>query len=261
MKSISLKRVLALILSILFVAPTFMQLTTVKAEGATITVFSVEDYIHEAEEEGEDGVLDIFYNETGIEVNYVTFATNEDMYNELVKDPYACDLICPSEYMIMKMMSEGLIRSFSTPSNFKEYGSEYIKQVFKGLEVETINGKTPFMSQDEENCYAVGYMWGTLGFIYNTAHVDASELSSWTSIWSKFPKKSTIKDSIRDSYFMALAYVYQEELLEAKAEFEQNGDEKAYNSKITEIFNRTDADSVYKAGEALLGLKNNLYGF
>ena len=107
----------------------------------TITVFSWQDYIDEGyddptdEEEGtnpyflEDvdlddpyyaqyfgeenmtkSIVDIFMEENpDIVVNYRAFATNEEMYNELLKDPYGVDLICPSEYMIMKMRDEKLI--------------------------------------------------------------------------------------------------------------------------------------------------------
>ena len=56
-------------------------------------------------------------------------------------------------------------------------------------------------------------MWGTMGFVYNPAFVDAEDLSSWAGIWdSKYAKKSTIKDSVRDSYFLGVAYVYRDEL-------------------------------------------------
>ncbi len=263
-----IKRFISLIVSFLIVC-TFLfssGFTLVFAEEKVITVFSVEDYIHEAEDDGELGVLDMFKEETGITVNYLTFATNEDMYNELSKNPYACDLLCPSEYMIMKLMSEDMIRSFDTPTNFKTYGSPYIKDVFKGLSIESGEQIHPFMSEDENTSYAVGYMWGTVGLIYNMypqmgGEITAEDLNSWSNIWGNFSKRVTIKDSIRDSYFISLAYVYQEELLTAKQEYLQNGDRVEYNKKLTEIFNRTDAESVVKVGDALLKLKNNLYGF
>ena len=86
---------------------------TVKAAEKEITVFSWEDYMELTEDEDGDvdyDLIDKFEQESGIKVNYITFATNEDMYNELIKNPNACDLICPSEYMIMKMKEEGLIK-------------------------------------------------------------------------------------------------------------------------------------------------------
>ncbi len=273
------KKTASLIIAVLLLLTSFLcsGISTVLAEEEkkAITVFSVEDYIHEAEDDSELGVLDMFEKITGIEVTYLTFATNEDMYNELSKDPDACDLLCPSEYMIMKLMSEGMIRSFDTPTNFIENGSPYIKEVFKNLKIKVGEEEIPFMSVDEKTSYAVGYMWGTVGLIYNMnpkngGKITAEDLSSWKNIWTNFTKRVTIKDSIRDSYFMALAYVYQDELLSAKEEYAnklESGEydkkliEAEYNAKLTEIFNRTDAESVAGVEKALLNLKNNLYGF
>ena len=230
-----------------------------------LTIFSVEDYINLGDPENDEpGVLDLFETENpGVKVNYLTFATNEEMYNELVKDPYSCDLICPSEYMIMKMMTENLIRPFETPNNFKTYGSEYIKDVFKGLKITDQNGQVlPLMSEDESTSYAVGYMWGTLGLIYRMDALTEEDLNTWSCLWNKeYDGRVTIKDSIRDSYFMALAYVYKDELMEAKSLSQEEDDAKKYREKITEIFNRTDMESVKKVEKALLDLKNNLYGF
>ncbi len=274
MTKISIKvRIIAIILCLMVVLPLAMSTrnATVYAGDANkeITVFSVEDYICEGDPEDPESadVLLMFEEETGISVNYVTFSTNEEMYNELKKDPYACDLMCPSEYMIMKLINEGLIRDFDTPNNVTEYGSKYINNVFKGLAVENQKGETvTIMSQDESRSYAVGYMWGTIGLIYNMTAGDGRTLTdedfkSWSSIWTDFHKRVTIKDSIRDSYFIALAYVYKDELLVAKQTFENDGDSAKYSATLAEIFNRTDAKSVKLVEDALFELKDNLYAF
>lgn len=248
MVSKKLTRILAAILVFLFVLPFASGVKIVKAEGDEITVFSVEDYI-------DTDVLDAFEEETGVRVNYLTFATNEEMYNELLKDKNAVDLICPSEYMIMKMRDEGLLKKFDTPQNFAEYGSDYIKQKFKQAPLN-------IMDEDESKTYAIGYMWGTIGIIYRTEDVDGELLKSWSSLWSEFDGKVTVKDSIRDTYFMALAEVYKEELIALKNAFSAGDctiDE--YNAALTEIFNRTDKETVDKVEKSLLDLKGKLYGF
>lgn len=223
--------------------------TASAARKETLTVFSVEDYIDES-------IFEDFENLTGIGVNYLTFATNEEMYNELLKDNNAVDLLCPSEYMIMKMRDEGLLKKFDTPDNFKEYGSDYIKDKFK---------KEPLsiMDDDEEKTYAIGYMWGTIGLIYNMDNgIKAEDLKSWSSIWNDFSDRVTVKDSIRDTYFIALADVYKEELDSLRNQLE-NGElsENNYNAKITEVFNRTDSETVAKVQDSIINLKKNLYGF
>ncbi len=255
LRSKRISRFFACLLSAFVLFPAFTALSADKSGRAVyaadnaITVFSVEDYIDES-------ILESFEEETGIGVNYLTFATNEEMYNELLKDKKAVDLICPSEYMIMKMRDEGLLKKFVTPENFKKYGSDYIKTKFKEAPLE-------IMDEDEEETYAVGYMWGTIGLIYNMDNgVTAEDLKSWSAIWQNFTGRVTVKDSIRDTYFIALAEVYKDELLSLKNDLKAGKiDDERYNEKITEIFNRTDEKTVNDVRESILNLKSNLYGF
>lgn len=206
-----------------------------------ITVFSWEDYI-------DVDLLDEFEEETGISVNYITFATCEEMYNEVVKNPKACDLLCPSEYMIMKMRDEGLIKEYTVPQTYKENVSPYIAQVFDDLGLNTKNGKT----------YASGYLWGTMGMIYNMDKgITAQDLNRWSALLNdSYKGKITIKDSVRDTYIVALCMVYEQELLSART----LGDIE-YKEKLNEILNRTDSDTINKVQDVLVGVKNNLYGF
>ncbi len=222
-----------------------------------ITVFSWEDYMDLGSNgmDGEpavEGLIEKFEREKGVKVNYRTFATCEAMYNELIKAPKACDLICPSEYMILKMKDEGLIQSYSMPQNYIAYGSPYIKSVFDGLGLNVNATET----------YAVGYMWGTMGLIYNADKYTASDFDSWYNMLTNddFIGKMTIKDSLRDSYILALALVYKDELNTLNATYPDKND-AVYKEKIKEIFNRTDQETIDKAGEKLSELKTRLHSF
>ena len=244
------KRVLCVILSA-FLFAAFAGCADTETEDVSdkfITVFSWEDYIDE-------DLLEEFTEESGIDVNYYTFATNEEMYNELIKDPNACDLICPSEYMIMKMIDEDLIKKYDAPESYVEYGSPYIKSVFENIKC----GKDNSPLSD----YAIGYMWGTMGYIYNSDKIDADDLINWDGIINEdYRGKSTIKDSVRDTYIMALAMVYKDELLDYKTQL-GNGEITAeeYNEIITKIFNRTEDEDIAKVKEALNEVKPYLYAF
>ncbi len=253
----------------------FNNTKTVKADSGVneITVFSWEDYIDEGydsaddaseylnsiftPEELESSVLDIFEEQTGIKVNYQTFATCEEMYNELIKNPNACDLLCPSEYMILQMKSENLIKPYPVPQNYQDYASPYIKSVFEDLGLNIID------NNGDEKAYATGYMWGTMGLLYNASNIEAEELAKWTNLYEeKFSNKITIKDSLRDTYIMAIAIVYEDELYELKSRYEQGSITKAeYKQELTEIFNRTDEKTVNEVQKALIELKDNLYSF
>ena len=149
--------------------------------------------------------FEIWYEETygrPVKVEYSTFGTNEDLYNMLtLGDEY--DLVCPSEYMIMKLMREGqtvpLSDSFFDPSDENNYYingvSPYIKRVFDEHEI----GGEPWSR------YAAGYMWGVTGIVYNPEIVTREEASTWKILDNpKYCRQVTIKDNDRDSYFAAV---------------------------------------------------------
>ncbi|MBO5714635.1 MAG: extracellular solute-binding protein, partial [Clostridia bacterium] len=164
-KDLNLKNKLLLIFMVFALFVSALNLASPRltfAEQREITVFSWEDYIDES-------LLEVFEEETGIKVNYYTFAGNEEMYNEVLKDPNACNLLCPSEYMIQKMKDEDLIKPYDIPDSYSENVADIIDGVFSDLGFYTQDGKT----------YACGYMWGTMGFVYNMEAISLEDLNSW----------------------------------------------------------------------------------
>ncbi len=252
-----------------------------KQADVILRVYSWAEYIDEGGEgsyqndiEGLDKadarhILDDFeawYEETyreSIRVDYATFGTNEDMYNEIVLgNEY--DLLCPSDYMIMKLAAEDRIvpydESFfdeSDPLNYYVRNvSPYIKGVFENGTVTVTQGERQETHTWSE--YAAGYMWGTTGFVYNPEHVDRADLEElgWKTFTSdKYTNKITAKDNVRDTYFAALGLTYQDELLSLDKQGE------SYNGTLTDIFNRTEADYTEDVRTALLAMKSNIYGF
>ncbi len=268
-----MKKLLVVLLSLILTpfALAVPQNKVLAKESNTLVIYSWEDYLDLGyeEEDLEDlsdslldrfssdellmGLTDIFEEEYGVTVEYRTFATNEEMYNELINNPDGPDLICPSEYMIMRMKDEGLIKSYKTPDSWKNYGSPYIKSEFSRLG----------LTDGEDKVYATGYMWGTMGYIFNTANTLPEELKNWDSILSeKFDKKVTIKDSIRDTYILAVGAVYEEELKEYALNLEMGEiSSEYYAQKVAEIFNRTDDITLQRVELFLKDLKPKLYGF
>jgi spermidine/putrescine transport system substrate-binding protein len=65
--------------------------------------------------------------------------------------------------------------------------------------------------------YAVPYMWGTSGILYNTKHISADEAKSWGCMWDPKNKgKMLMKDSYWDAYNMAAVYGYRSEIAAGK---------------------------------------------
>jgi len=251
-----MKKVFSIITSMLLVFSSLSAFSAEKVSAASeiLRIYNWEDYIYEDEETGKT-LIDDFTAETGIEVQYSTFGTNEIMYNELkinnTGDNYNYDLVCPSDYMIQKMLANNMLEKIGTITNYETNASGYLKNLF---------------TENSWNEYSIGYMWGTLGYVYNPEYISTSDISSWSAIWNiDYKNQSTLKDSIRDTYFLGVAYVYRDELNALADTFEKSSkDETAtaeYQQTLSEIFNRTDADTIAKVEKSLTNVKDNIFSF
>ncbi len=199
---------------------------------------------------------DWYYDNYGIrvKVEYSTFGTNEDLYNMLtLGDTY--DLVCPSEYMIMKLMTEDqlvpLSEEFFDASDKNNYYingvSPYIRSIFENNE---IDGK-PWSD------YAAGYMWGITGIVYNPEMVNEEDASSWKILNdSDYYRQITIKDNVRDSYFAAVGAIKSELL--TSGEFVSDPD---YLKNLEREMNDTSEDTIARVQEYLQDVKDNAYSF
>lgn len=240
-----------------------------------LRVYNWQEYIDEGKEDEikvansimEDWVID-YKERTGkdVKVIYNTFETNEVMLNNLKTGSEHYDLVCPSDYIIQKMISEDLLEKYDFHNdeydfieNYNLYGSKFIKSIFESQ-------KTRNKVTDEElewTYYSIPYMWGTMGFIYDADKVELEDVQTWEVLWNEdYKGKSTAKNSIHDTYVAGIMYVYREELLDLKQKYDDNLISSTdYNNKVTEIMNRVDDDSVELVEDALLAMKKNFYGF
>ena len=248
-----MRKFLSLFLAIFILVPTFSLFGCAETKTNNTNVIRVcncEDYIDES-------IFEEFTAETGIEVIYSTYGTNENLYNELVINPNSYDLVVPSEYMIEKLAVEGRIQPLTKNQEYQSYLTDYntyispfIKEKLQGIEINSGKYKNENLSLYD---FMVGYMWGTMGWVYNTETVSVDDVKSWYGPFmnNDLSGRITIKDSVRDSYIVGLAMVYEEELENLNVD----------NQTITEILNRTDLDSINKVGNKLTSLKDKLYGF
>lgn len=240
-----------------------------------LRVCNWEDYIwvDDEDETDYDDMCDKFekYMESKgkkVAVEYSTFGTNENLYNDLkIAGGYIYDVVCPSDYMIEKMAREGILEKFTDidpdfleNSDYTKNVSPYINKIFTE-DITWVDDSGESSLAD----YAAGYMWGTLGYVYNPGAVEGitEDMLDWTSIWdAKYRHRVTIKDSVRDSYFIGIAYAFKDELESLKEDLDLgNISSEEYIDELTEIFNRTDEESVAKVEECLSVLKDNLFGF
>jgi len=189
-----------------------------------------------------------------VKVEYSTFGTNEDLYNMLtIGDVY--DLVCPSEYMIMKLMSEDKVQPLSEEffdpekeTNYYIKGvSPYIRNIF---ETHEINGVT------WDRC-AAGYMWGVTGFVYNPEKVSEEDASTWKLLENRdYNRQITMKDNVRDAYFAAVGALKGEKLIS-----EEFRDGENYAAELQDEMNDVSPETVNRVQDYLQGIKDNLYSF
>ena len=138
-------------------------------------------------------VITLFEKETGINVVYEEFETNEIMYPKVQSGAIAYDVVCPSDYMIQRMIENDLLAelNFDNIPHVKNIGQEYFKQS---------------RQFDSENKYSVPYCWGTVGILYNKTMVD-EPIDSWSVLWDeKYIDNILMQDSVRDAFAVALKY-------------------------------------------------------
>lgn len=139
-------------------------------------------------------VLTLFEQETGIDVVYEEFETNEILYPKISSGAIAYDVICPSDYMIQRMIENDLLAeiNFDNIPNIKNIGKDYMEQS---------------RQFDPENKYSVPYCWGTVGILYNKTMVD-EPITSWSVLWDeKYKDNILMQDSVRDAFGVTLKYL------------------------------------------------------
>jgi len=151
-----------------------------------VVVYNFGDYL-------DYDVLDQFEEETGIRVIYEEYETNEIMYPKIKSGAVAYDVVCPSDYMIQKMMQNDLLQeiNYDNIPNIRYIGDIYMKT------------SEQF---DPGNKYSVPNYWGTVGILYNKKMVD-EPVTSWKILWeTKYKDSILMQDSVRDAFAVALKY-------------------------------------------------------
>lgn len=191
-----------------------------------------------------------FEEETGIKVTYDEYETNEVMYPIIANGAAQYDLVCPSDYMVQRMISEGMLEkiNFDNVPNIK-YVDQVYQDAAKGF--------------DSANEYSVPYLWGTVGILYNKTMVK-EPVDSWGILWdTKYKDNILMQKSVRDAFGITLKYLGyslnstdEKELEEAKQKLiqqKQSGVVQAYvvDEVRDKMIGNEAAIGVIYSGEAL----------
>lgn len=178
-----------------------------------------------------------------IRVIYQVFDINEIMLTKIERGKEDFDLVCPSEYIIERMLKKDLLlpidQNFGKTPNYLHNLSPYIREQLNKL---SQPGK-------KTTDYVAAYMWGTAGILYNKAYVTEEDVQSWSCLWNpRFAGKILMKDSYRDAYGTAIIYAHAKELAEGTVTVEQ-------------LMNNSTPEAMALAEAYLKRLKPNIAGW
>ena len=180
-----MKKVLALLLCGISCTALLSGCGSSGGENGEVYVYNWGEYI-------DPDTITMFEEETGIKVVYDEYDTNETMYPKVESGSSAYDVICPSDYMVKKMINNDLLQELDfdkMPNAKANIGAQYYEQS---------------EAFDPGNKYCVPYCWGTVGILYNKTMVD-EPVTSWSILWDeKYADSILMQDSVRDAFMVAL---------------------------------------------------------
>lgn len=180
-----MKKGIVLGLVVLLVAALFAGCSSANANQPTVNVYNWGEYI-------DPQLNEQFEQQTGIHVNYQTYATNEELYAKLKSGGVSYDVIIPSDYMVARMIEEGLIQ----PIDFTQIpNAQYLDEAYRNTEY------------DPQGTYSAAYAWGTVGILYNTTMVSEAP-DSWSALFDEqYAGQILMFDNSRDALGIALKYL------------------------------------------------------
>ncbi|MCI8837699.1 MAG: ABC transporter substrate-binding protein [Hungatella sp.] len=202
-----------------------------------------EVYVYNWGEYIDEEVISMFEEETGIKVIYDMFETNEDMYPVIEAGGRTYDVVCPSDYMIQKMVENNMLAeiNFDNVPNISHIDPVYMERS---------------KSFDPENKYSVPYCWGTVGILYNTGMVAPEDAPTrWSDLWDdKFSGEILMQDSVRDAFMVALKSLNYSMNSEDEAQLTQARDLLIAQKPLVQAYVIDQVRDKMIGGEAAVGV-------
>lgn len=215
-----------------------------RQQPLTLNVYNWGEYISDGSEDTFDTIREFqsWYEETygrPVQVNYSTFASNEDMYNKISSGAVNYDVIIPSDYMIARMREENML----LPLNFENIPNyEYIGEDFRGL------------YYDPENLYTVPYTYGIVGVIYNANVVDEEDARDWDLMWNEKYAGSILQfNNSRDAFGTAMYKLGLDVNTTNRADWDKAYEEMLRQRPLVYSYVMDEIYNMMESGEAAIG--------
>jgi spermidine/putrescine transport system substrate-binding protein len=189
-------------------------------------------------------VIDQFTEETGIDIQYATYDSNEAMYAKVkTVQGEGYDLLVPSTYYVDRMRREGLLQKLdkSRLSNFGNLNPRLLNQPY-----------------DPDNNYSIPYLWGTTGIAINTDRVDPDKVVAWEDLWdSSYENKLLLLNDVREVFSMGLKTLGYSANSTNEEEIRAAYEKLAQLMPNVRVFNAESPKDLFLAEEVILGMNWN----
>ena len=219
----------------------------------TLNVYNWGQNIADGSDDTMDIIAEFEKRYPNIKVNYITYASNEELYSKLSTGGITVDVIIPSDYMIARMRNENMLEELNF-ENIPNYA--LVDDTFKNQHF------------DPENKYSVPYTWGTVGILYNTKYVDEADVTGWELLWNeKYADKILMFDNSRDAFGIAQFLLGYDINTTDKAELQACADKLTEQKPILQQYvmdqvydlmeNEVAWIAPYYAGDCMAMMENN----
>ena len=247
------RRIAAVATAVCLIFGACWMIFSARQDTITLNVYNWGQYIADGSDDSLDIIAAFEARYPHIKVNYSTYDSNEMMYSKLANGGITVDVIIPSDYMIARMISEGMLLELNF-DNIPNY--QYIDDNFRNT------------AYDPENKYSVPYTWGTVGILYNTKYVDPEDVTGWELLWNeKYAGKILMFDNSRDAFGIAQFLLGYDINTTDRSELQACADKLSEQKPIIQqyvmdqVFNSMENEEAwiapYYAGDCMVMMENN----
>lgn len=245
-----MKKTLVSILAVMIMVMAFMTgCDACTPREQTLKIYNWGEYMDETVV---DQFEEYYYETYGVKINvvYREFGENEEMLTS-VEAGDDWDLVCPSDYMIDRMITNDLAMPLEAKT---------VELMNEKVGESLLEMTSTYDGGEDGNYYSVPYIWGTFGIMFNTNKgINQEDVTSWSALFDgSLGKTVSMKDSVRDSYAVAILYAYKEDL----DRLSSNGtdyENEEYREFLEDLFTEFSEERMAKAEEVLKAQKNNVY--
>ena len=189
-----------------------------------------------------DTVADEFTKETGIQVHYSTYMSDQDLYAKLAiaYNNSGYDIIFPSVEFLGRMERAGMLETIDKTQipNFKNLDPRFINQVF-----------------DPKNNYSVPYLWGSTGLVINRKYYPNLKFDRWQDLWNPILKnKLLLMDDPRTNFDIGLHLLGYSINTQDPEQIKQAYEKLRTLLPNIKLFNMIAPQSIYTNENAVIGV-------